>query len=120
RPQLPCALGGPRSNSQRRSSNMKLPQRSALGFRSRSSTYTLISGVVMGMLAAGLAIPFVFGTSLTTVTTSAPTSVSGANTGSLASTASGQATADAGGTAASPTGAGAGSGDGTAQGTTGA
>ena len=41
---------------------MTLPQRPALGFRSRSATYTLIIGVVTGMLVAGLAIPFIFGT----------------------------------------------------------
>lgn len=91
---------------------MNLPQRPALGFRSRSATYTLIIGVVTGMLVAGLAIPFVFGTSLTTVTAAAPSPIGGANASSRASAASGDA--GAGATAATtPTGA-AGGGDGTA------
>ena len=38
-----------------------------LGLRSRGGTYTLVLGVVIGLLAAGLAIPFVFGESLDSV-----------------------------------------------------
>ena len=38
---------------------------SALGLRSRFQTYTLLVGVVMGLLIAGLGVPFVFGTPIT-------------------------------------------------------
>jgi hypothetical protein len=86
---------------------MKLPRRPALGFRSRSQTYVLIIGIVTGMLAAGLAIPFVFGTPLDTVTTVAPNPLAGTNAGSPSSAASGGTAAGAAGTAANPTGAGA-------------
>ena len=51
---------------------MSVAQRTRLGFRSRSRTYTLIISVVIVMLAAGLSIPFVFGTSIDTVSTAAP------------------------------------------------
>jgi ABC-type branched-subunit amino acid transport system substrate-binding protein len=50
---------------------MNVAQRTQLGFRSRSRTYTLITSVVVVMLAAGLTIPFVFGKSVDTVNTAA-------------------------------------------------
>ena len=43
---------------------MSRTRRNALGLRSRGGTYTLVIGVVIGMLIAGLAIPFVFGQTL--------------------------------------------------------
>lgn len=45
-----------------------------LGLRSRGSTYTLVIGVVIGMLAAGLGIPFVFGEPLERTTVATRTS----------------------------------------------
>ena len=46
---------------------MPRTRRIDLGLRSRGGTYTLVLGVVIGLLAAGLGIPFVFGESLDTV-----------------------------------------------------
>ena len=91
---------------------MNLPQRPGLGFRSRSHTYTLILGVVVGMLAAGLAIPFVFGKSLETVTTSAPSPLSGNNPAgrATASTSNGSAGAATASGAAAPGGSGSAAG----------
>src|SRR5688572_28268193 len=57
------------------------------------------------MLVAGLAIPFIFGASLTTGTRAAPNPIGGANAGPRASVASGDAAAGATG-AATPTGTG--------------
>jgi ABC-type branched-subunit amino acid transport system substrate-binding protein len=55
------------------------------GFRSRTRTYTTIIGVIAAMIAAGLAIPFVFGTPLaaggsargTSLATGAPSTIPG-------------------------------------------
>jgi ABC-type branched-subunit amino acid transport system substrate-binding protein len=43
---------------------MRLLRRSEVDLPSRKTTYTLIIGIAIGMLAAGLGIPFVFGESL--------------------------------------------------------
>ena len=48
------------------------------GFRSRTRTYTTIIGVIAAMIAAGLAIPFVFGTALPSGGAAAGTSLSAA------------------------------------------
>ena len=87
---------------------MKLPGRTELGFRSRSHTYTLIIGVVMGLLAAGLAIPFAFGTPLETVSAAGPSRLNALTPTSVA--ASGSAGGPA--SAATPTGPGGASGPG--------
>lgn len=50
---------------------MSRTQRTNLGLRSRGGTYTLVMGVVIGMLIAGLAIPFVFGEPLESVPSNA-------------------------------------------------
>jgi hypothetical protein len=73
-----------------------------VGFRSRPATYTLIIGVVTGMLAAGLGIPFVFGTPLSSVNRSAVSPLAGGSASNLSGTASGggtDASASAGGVA---------------------
>jgi hypothetical protein len=95
---------------------MKLPARTELGFRSRSRTYTLIVGVVTAMLAAGLAIPFVFGTPLSTVSTTGPSRLNAANTVSASSSASGDAIAAQASASGANGGGAGGGGNGTADG----
>ncbi|MEY2461391.1 MAG: hypothetical protein QOG30_3221 [Acidimicrobiaceae bacterium] len=94
---------------------MKLPGRTDLGFRSRSRTYTLIIGIVTAMLAAGLAVPFVFGTPLDTASTAAPSRLV-ANNGATASGAAGADATAAAEAASSAAGSAAGPGGGTAAG----
>ena len=98
---------------------MTASNRPNLGFRSRSHTYTLILGVVVGMLAAGLAIPFVFGKSLETVTTTAPSPLSGNGDRSAGGTTSsnGGATGAAAGSVTQGGGAGPGVSGGASGGT---
>ncbi|MBW3664967.1 MAG: ABC transporter substrate-binding protein [Actinobacteria bacterium] len=50
---------------------MSRRQRTNLGLHSKGGTYTLVMGVVIGMLIAGLAIPFVFGEQLESVPSNA-------------------------------------------------
>ncbi|MEY2430284.1 MAG: hypothetical protein QOC92_9 [Acidimicrobiaceae bacterium] len=100
---------------------MKLPRQPDLGFRSRSRTYTLIIGVVTAMLAAGLSIPFVFGTSLDSVTTAAPNPLAGTNKATQSGASSSGGPAGPAGAEATPTGAGGAAGTaagGTASGST--
>ncbi|MHB8465756.1 MAG: ABC transporter substrate-binding protein [Acidimicrobiales bacterium] len=56
---------------------------------SRGGAYLLILGVIIGMLAAGLAIPFVFGTPLSTGTTGSTAAVGPLDTSPLSSTPTG-------------------------------
>jgi ABC-type branched-subunit amino acid transport system substrate-binding protein len=88
---------------------MNVPQ-GRLGFRSRSRTYTLIISVVTVMLAAGLTIPFVFGSSIDTVTTAAPNPLGLGSSDQRPGTASGSDAASA------SSSAGAAGGSGSAQG----
>ena len=61
---------------------MPRTRRIDLGLQSKGGSYTLVVGVVIGLLAAGLGIPFVFGESLDTVQTSTPLAPRDAGTAS--------------------------------------
>lgn len=87
-----------------------------LGLRSKGGTYTLVLGVVIGLLAAGLGIPFVFGEPLDTVQSSANSlqppdaAASSPDDGTQSQSGTGTPGATEGGAAVGPTGAGGGSG----------
>jgi len=86
----------------------------SLRLRTRRSTYIVILGVVSAMLAAGLAIPFVFGTRLSSTLSVAPplaTVPTGGNTSAVASSGGGLAGTSGG---SGPAGFGAGNGNGLA------
>ena len=74
-----------------------------LGLRSRRGTYTLILGIVIGLLVAGLAIPFVFGTSLNTTGASSSSGLA-----SPLAPANGSASSDGSGTGGGASGTAAG------------
>jgi hypothetical protein len=87
---------------------MPRARRIDLGLRSKGGSYTLVVGVVIGLLAAGLGIPFVFGEPLDTVQTSTSLAPREAGTSSTDPARPDQNTASTGGRHSRRVGIGAG------------
>jgi hypothetical protein len=81
---------------------MPSARRSHVGLGSRRSTYTLITGVVIGMLAAGLGIPFIFGTPLHSANQGNTNALGTGASGSSAAASAGAGTAGEGATTTTP------------------